>query len=560
MKAHMPLGEFLVAYLRRIGVTHLFGLPGDLVLGLFQSLARERALEIVTFSHEPAVGFAADGYARATRRLGVICVTYGAGGHNIVNPVAAAYAERVPLMVISGGPGAEEARRSSIHHQVKSLDSQWRVFQEVTCDARRLLHPERAAIEIHELVCGIMRELRPGYLEIRRDQVDLEIPVPEEIRSWNGELPRPVSDPRRLAEALRDTVERLRRAARPMLVAGVDLHRVGAHGDFLRLAEKLECAVATTMLAKGVFPMDHPLHLGIQIGPFGAAAIQQRVAEADLVIELGTQHTDINLGRAPEIAPAEKTIWAEPERVSISFHQYQGVVLHEFVRGLADSVLPCFREKVEYCDNLARTPFEANADAELSTNDLLVELNEFLARHPGMYVVAESGDMLFGGLELRLRGGMYMAQGYYASMGFGVPAALGAQLGTGVRPLILCGDGAFQMTGMEISHAPTHGLNPICVLVNNAGWGIFRPIVERQDLLDVPNWPYAELGRALGGGGQRARTRGELRAALEAAFASDRFSIVEAITPPDDLSPISRRYITSGAAPGVTRRRAGPPA
>jgi TPP-dependent 2-oxoacid decarboxylase len=547
MKARMPLGEFLVAYLRRLGVTHLFGLPGDLVLGLFQSLARDRALEIVTFSHEPAVGFAADGYARATRRLGVICVTYGAGGHNIVNPVAAAYAERVPLLVISGGPGAAEASLSNIHHQVKSLDSQWRVFQEVTCDARRILHPERAALEIHELITNVMRELRPGYLEIRRDQVELEIPVPEEIRNWDGALPRPSSDPRRLAEALRDTVERLRRAQRPVLVAGVDLHRVGAHGDFLRLAEKLECAVATTMLAKGVFPMDHPLHLGIQIGPFGAEPIQRRVASADLVIELGTQHTDINLGRKPEIAPAERSIWAEPERVSISFHQYQGVMLHEFVRDLADSVLPCFREKVEYSDNLVRTPFEANAGALLSTNDLLVELNEFLARHPGLLVVAESGDMLFGGLELRLRGGMYFAQGYYASMGFGVPAALGAQLGTGVRPLIVCGDGAFQMTGMEISHAPGHGLNPICVVVNNAGWGIFRPVVERQELLDVPAWPYAEIGRALGGAAWRATTRGDLRAALQAAFESDRFSIIEVVTPPDDLSPISRRYITTGA-------------
>ena len=547
MKPRMPLGEFLVAYLRRLGVTHIFGLPGDLVLALFQSLARERGIEMVTFSHEPAVGFAADGYARATRRLGVICVTYGAGGNNIVNSIAAAYAERVPLLVISGGPGAEESRRSGVHHMVKSVDSQCRVLSEVTCDARILRHAERAAQEIDELVCTVMHELRPGYLEIHRDQVDLEIPVPESIRNWDGAVPRLSSDPRRLSEALRDTVERLRHAERPMLIAGVDLHRVGAHGDFLRLAEKLECAVATTMLGKGVFPMDHSLHLGIQIGPFGAPAIQERVRAADLVLELGTQHTDINLGRAPEIAPAERTIWAEPERVSISFHQYPNVVLHEFVRGLADSVLPCFREKVEYCDNLARTPFEANADAPLSTNDFLVEINEFLARHPGVYVVAESGDMLFGGMELRLRGGQYMAQGYYASMGFGVPAALGAQIGTGVRPLVLCGDGAFQMTGMEISQALRYGLTPICVVVNNSGWGIFRPITERQDLLEVPSWPYAEIGRALGGFGARAATRAELRAALAAAFESDRFSIVEAVTPPDDLSPISRRYITSGA-------------
>lgn len=104
LRPRMALGDFLVAYLRRAGVTHLFGLPGDLVLGLFHRFGRERALDIVTFSHEPTVGFAADGYARSTRRLGVLCVTYGAGGHNVLNPVAGAYAERVPLLVVSGGP------------------------------------------------------------------------------------------------------------------------------------------------------------------------------------------------------------------------------------------------------------------------------------------------------------------------------------------------------------------------------------------------------------------------------------------------------------------------
>ena len=103
MKPRMPLGDFLVAYLKRAGVTHIFGLPGDLVLGLFHRFGSARGLEIVTFSHEPAVGFAADGYARSKRRLGVVCVTYGVGGYNVVNPVAGAYAEQIPLLVVSGG-------------------------------------------------------------------------------------------------------------------------------------------------------------------------------------------------------------------------------------------------------------------------------------------------------------------------------------------------------------------------------------------------------------------------------------------------------------------------
>src|SRR5690242_17381146 len=112
MEAKMKLGDYLVAYLRKLGVTHLFGIPGDLVINLFFKFGRPRGLKIVTLSHEPGIGFAADGYARSTGRIGAICVTYGAGGHNMVNPVAGSFAEKVPVLVISGGPGEEERKRS----------------------------------------------------------------------------------------------------------------------------------------------------------------------------------------------------------------------------------------------------------------------------------------------------------------------------------------------------------------------------------------------------------------------------------------------------------------
>jgi indolepyruvate decarboxylase len=95
--------------------------------------------------------------------------------------------------------------------------------------------------------------------------------------------------------------------------------------------------------------------------------------------------------------------------------------------------------------------------------------------------------------------GLYLAQGFYASMGFAVPGALGAQIGTRLRPLILTGDGGFQMAGAEIAHDRRYGLNPIIILLNNGGWGIFRPIAKRQDLLALPTWHYAELARLWGG-------------------------------------------------------------
>ncbi len=556
MRPRMALGDFLVAYLKRHGVTHLFGLPGDLVLGLFHRFGRDRALEIVTFSHEPAVGFAADGYARSTRRLGVVCVTYGAGGNNVVNPVAGAYAEQVPLLVVSGGPGEAEQKLSGIHHQAKDVESQWRIFQQVTCAAQIVEHPERAAVEIHEVVRKIVLERRPGYLEIHRDFVDVEIPVPREIVEWDGAFLRPVSDARKLSEAVADTIARVRAAKRPVLIGGLELYRAAAERDFLELAEKLGVAVVTTVDAKGVFPMDHPLHMGIHVGPFSPPAIQKRVRDADLVLALGTLLTDMNLGAAKPQVRRERSVWALGERVNVSFHQYTDVMLRDFVAALAKEKLPKFSEKVVYHDNLVRTrpsPQARSADGTpLSNNDLLLEVNDFLAANKGYHVFAESGDMLFGGLELRLHGGgQYFAQGYYASMGFAVPASLGAQIGTGIRPLVLCGDGGFQMTGPEISHAPKRGLSPVVVLLNNSGWQIFRPVSPREDLLSLPNWPYAELAQAWGGVGFRAETRAELREALRAAHEVREFVLIECRLSPDDLSPVTRRYIRASA------RRAG---
>jgi len=149
----------------------------------------------------------------------------------------------------------------------------------------------------------------------------------------------------------------------------------------------------------------------------------------------------------------------------------------------------------------------------------------------------------------------YLAQGYYASMGFGVPGAIGAQIARGLRPLVLCGDGAFQMTGTEIAQAPRHGTNPIVIVMNNGGWGIFRPVAEREDLLTIPEWHYAKLAELWGGRGLLATTTDELHAALRSADACKSFVIIEVMIDPHDLSPVSRKYIAASASKGHKARR-----
>jgi len=552
MKSRMALGDFLVAYLQKIGVTHLFGIPGDLVLRLFFRLGKRRGLQVVTMSHEPGVGFAADGYARASGRIGVVCVTYGAGGHNMVNPVAGSFSERVPILVISGGPGEEERKLGTlIHHQAKEIESQYRIYRELTCAATVIQDPRTAAEDIDAVVRQIWVHQRPGYLEIHRDMVDRVIPVPRALIDWDGHLSFATSDARKLTEAVRDTRDRWNAAKRPAIIFGIETYRYRLTREIVQLAEHLGVACMTSVLAKGAFPMDHPLHMGVHIGPLSPAAIRRRVDRADLVLNLGTLLTDMNLGSRPPLINRQRSVWAVDNRVNVSFHTYSDVMLRDFVKALIRAPLRRHRERVRYADNLDTTaPRRASP---VRVTDMLREVNRFLAGKRRYVVVAESGDMLFAGLDVRVAGpSAYLAQGYYASMGFGVPGAIGAQIANGRRPLVLCGDGAFQMTGPEIAQAAHHGCNPIVLVVNNGGWEIFRPVAERPELLSIPPWPYAQLADVWGGKGFKVESAAQLGEALAAAERCATCVIIEVMVSPRDLSPVSRKYIA-----GATRAHRG---
>ena len=556
MKRRMTLGDFLVAYLRRVGVRHVFGIPGDLALKLFFAFGRKQDLHIHTLSHEPGVGFAADGYARATGKIGVICVTYGAGGHNLVNPVAGSFSERVPLLIFSGGPGEEERKLGTlIHHQAREIESQHRIYQEVTCASRVITDPRDAAQQLHEVACTVWAEQRPGYIEIHRDMVDREIEVPEELLE-ETHLRFYESDARRVEEAARETAAMFNASRRPVIIAGIEIHRYKATHELIELAEKMGSPVLTTVLGKGAFPMDHPLHMGVHVGPISPSPIVARMDDADFVLNLGCLRTDMNFGNRPPQIIQEKTVWAVDRKVDVKYHTYVNVAVRDLVHALLKQELRKHREVVTYASNLTNGVTHSGVNGPVKVAEILRAVNEFVAEYRNYMVVAESGDMMFGGLDLKVpRDGLYLAQGFYASMGFAVPAALGAQLGCGLRPLVLCGDGGFQMTGPEISHAPRLRANPIVLVVNNGGWGIFRPIApQRRDLLEIPPWPYARLAQDWGGVGFEASNGAELRSALRAAHQSDSFAVIDVHVERDDLSPVTVKYIKAAA------KRSQPPA
>jgi len=248
------LHQFLFDCLWQHGVRHIFGIPGDFVLNLYEAFERDGRFRLVRLSHEPSVGFAADGAARITGGLGACCVTYGAGGLNMINAVACAYAEESPLVVLTGSPGRiERAAAIPVHHEVKSFDSQLKVYQEVTDYAAILLDPRTAASHIRKALEVATKTKHPVYLEIPRDMVDVDIDVPPIV----DHVEMPV-DEGAVEEAALEIIDRLRAAKQPVLIVGVEVHRFQLREAVVTLAERLNVPVASSFLGRGVFPTRHP--------------------------------------------------------------------------------------------------------------------------------------------------------------------------------------------------------------------------------------------------------------------------------------------------------------
>jgi indolepyruvate decarboxylase len=530
----MKLHTFLFDALQQYGVRHIFGIPGDFALNLYEALEQDGRFTLVRLSHEPAVGFAADGAARATGGLGVCCVTYGAGGLNMVNSVACAYAEESPLVVISGGPGRREKHAAiPVHHEVKSFESQLRVYTEVTEYAAILDDSDSAASQITRALDVAHKVKRPVYLEVPRDMVFEEIAVPGSRATIELKTDQGAVD-----EAADEIVARMTAAARPVLIVGVEVHRFQLRTRVRAFAERVGIPVASSFLGRGVFPTQHPQFIGTYLGVASPVGLREIIESSDCVLLLGEQISDTSLGISAQRLSEKNMMIATARDVFIGHHRYQHAPLDHLVDRLAAASWP--ERSAAVVPRPLTTPPAADADAPITVADVIAELNDFFSAHPETPLVADTGDALFASVDIQSND--IMAPAYYATMGFAIPAALGLQIASGRRPLVLVGDGAFQMTGPEISHAHEYGCNPIVVLLNNGRWEMLQAFFPHARYNETVSWPFAKLADLWGGRGFEVTTPSQLSAAIAQALVLDCFALIEVRLKPGDISPILQRF------------------
>ncbi|MFM9889197.1 MAG: alpha-keto acid decarboxylase family protein [Rickettsiales bacterium] len=530
------VGSFLFDYLRAKGVGHVFGIPGDFALPTFRWL-QQSELEIITLTHEPSVGFAADGYARV-HGLGVALVTYSVGALNMLNSVACAYAEKSPLLVISGGPSPADRKADGLlHHKVRTFDTQRRIYEEVTVANAVLSDPETAPSEIIRVVESVLEHCRPGYLEIPYDIVDMPIKLPT-----IPNRPAPESDAENLAAMVEDAAAMIGGAKQPVIIADVELHRHGLTHLAVAIAEKFNIPIASTLLSKSIISENHPLFIGVYSGSLSDAAVQRYVEDSDCIIMLGAFITDVFLGMNTAKINRKHTILANTEKMRIGYRSYEAVQFKHFLEGLGGATLA--KKTTGTLPQPAPPPVPLT-DADRARPLSVEQFFRILGLHvdDNSTVVCDTGDALLGAMRLRTAGASdFLSDAYYLSMGFAVPAAIGVMA---AKPndhvFAIVGDGAFQMTGIELSTAAKYGMKPIVFVLNNDGYGTQRHILDGP-FNNILMWDYTKLVDMLRvGKSWKVGTCGELETAIHAALKHDQLSLIEVTIPRDDCSPSLRR-------------------
>jgi TPP-dependent 2-oxoacid decarboxylase len=527
------ISQYIFERIEAQGVDCTFGIPGDYILPLYAA-QQNFGLKTVVMTHEPSLGFAADGYARI-RGLGVALVTYGAGGLNMINPVACAYAEESPLLIIGGGPETKyRSQPARLHHCVKTFSTQKNVYAEVTAISAIVNDAQSAQQTIDNVFDTVISSSKPGYLELPRDMINEELtPNSSSKREQDFNL-----DAAENTLALERITQYLSKSKQAVIFAGFQLSRFQLLEPVLKIAEALNIPVVTSILGKSSFPESHSNFIGNYFGQFGNPAVKEFVEECDLVIGLGVLLNEMETAGYTAQLPKEKLILINNEEISIAGRDFSHLNFKTFLNELANSIVNGATAINKFSVPGIASEIIMSSSEDLSVGHIIKSVNHVLDSN--ITIVTDVGDCLYAGLSIKTDN--FIAPGYYSTMGFGVPASIGVQLADqSKRPIVLVGDGGFQMTGMEIATAVKEGLNPIVIVFNNASYGMLKFIDKDRPYYGLPTWDYANIGKALGANSYRAQTCIEFDAALHNALKSKTPVLIDALISPTDLSPALKR-------------------
>jgi acetolactate synthase-1/2/3 large subunit len=531
--------QSLIRSLELVGAEVVFGIPGGAILPAYDPLFDSTRVRHILTRHEQGAGHAAEGYAQATGKVGVCMATSGPGATNLVTPIADAHMDSVPMVAVTGQVGTAMIGTDAFQEaDISGITLPITKHNFLVTDAAEI--PRTVAEAFHIAATG-----RPGPVLV---DVPKDLMQSTTTFSWPPtlELPgyRPVTKPH--GKQIREAARLIRESRRPVLYVGGGVIKSGAVAQLRELAELAELPVVTTLMARGAFPDSHPNHLGMP-GMHGTVAAVTALQKADLLVALGTRFDDRVTGRLDSFAPQAHVIHADIDPAEIGKNRIADVPIVGDLKEVFAELLPLIKkdvtsgaapdragwwEQVNRWRDTYPLGYDDPADGTLAPQYVIAQLGR-IAGSDAVYVAGVGQHQMWAAQFISYeKPGTWINSGGLGTMGFSVPAAMGAKVG---RPEAtvwsIDGDGCFQMTNQELATCALEGIPIKVAVINNGNLGMVRQwqtlfYGERYSQTDlgthkhrIPD--FVKLADAYGCVGLRCESKSDVVGVIEKAMSID---------------------------------------
>jgi TPP-dependent 2-oxoacid decarboxylase len=534
--------DYLLQRLSEIGVEHIFGVPGDFIMPFFGRIGASD-VEHIGCCNELNAGYAADGYARV-QGIGAAIVTGGVGPLSIINAVAGAYAEDVPVIVIAGGPHVASFKtQPKIHHTIpRNFKAAQKMMAEVTAASILLDDPATATARIDEAVRICLATRKPVYIEIPINIQKLACRPPASpllATNTSGEPGEAVTS---LVAAI---VARIANSRRTVICVGHEVERFRLQQELRALVNKTGLPVASMMFGKAGYIETLDSCVGLYMGAISPEDIRHYVEGADLVLFIGAHETDMNMGIGTAKLEPTQTVFVRESEAVMNRDISPGIPLREFIVELTDKMDAA--DGLRYPDQPVKSfvysladPFHPAENAALTSTRFYQRLVHFI--QPGDAIAADTSAGINSANFQLQEDNVSITTPYWASMGMCFGAAVGASFAPKLsnRVIALEGDGSLLISIQELSTLARYQKPVVVFVLNNGGYTVER-MIHDGEFNNIPEWRYHRLTDVIPGcNSLEVRTEGELESALAAAdqYEGQGPLIIELHLKSDDVSEL----------------------
>lgn len=528
----ITVSEYILHRLKELNCNHIFGVPGTSCSDFYDFVAADEQVHTIVTTNELEAGYAADGYARY-RGLGTLAVSYGVGTLSLANAIAGALVERSPVLVLNGGPSVKDVENERNYgvlfsHSTGRSQSDLKVFQEVTIASSVLNNRVDIPKKIDALLLEAINRSGPVYLEVPHHLWKFKVPAPATMLhdQWQSSIDEGAN-----AQFIKMATELVQQAKKPVVYIGAACVRFNLHTQIQEMLEANNIPYATTVLAKSILKEDHPLYLGTYDTDLVVKPVRTQLEESDCLIALGCIFGVDQLTLIKKQYSTMVNLSFDEARIGT--RHFENIDLATFINGFRLSnpreSLP--NEKVSEGMRHA-----VDEEPELTQDTLFSVVNHFIKRSTTDWqTVLDTCLGSFLGADLHMKkANTYLANPVWLSIGHGTPAALGSYCANGLRPVILTGDGGFQMVVQTISSFVKYNIPAVIIILDNGTYAIEQFLIdpcyfEKAGIepmplpyVDLHSWNYEKMPELFAGGsGFRVRTNKELLTALQVAESTE---------------------------------------